>query len=70
MAITESQAEAYLLGLPTSPNVIAEVEKEIDDPQSTVSRLAARYAAVARRIAEEDGWDIHFPKALSETSVH
>ena len=55
MAISESQVEAFLLGLPTSPDVVAEVERQLDDPHSTVCQLAARYAAVARLIAEEDG---------------
>src|SRR5712691_36360 len=55
MAVTHEEVESFLLGQRLSPSAEAEIEQQLDDPQSAVSVISRRLRKAARRFEEPDG---------------
>ena len=54
MEITEDQAWAYILRKPLPPEVKDEIERTMDDPESTVMKIGKRVAGITRRLLGPD----------------
>jgi hypothetical protein len=48
------QVQAFILGDELPPEVVDEIEMELDIPDSTVQRMCAWYAYLAQRLGDED----------------
>ena len=51
MKLTEAEAKAFILGNPLPESVLAQAHREIDDPESEITRLSKRFAAAAGHFA-------------------
>lgn len=56
MELTEEIVNGYLAtGHVESPEMLAELDRQRDDPESLLSRMSARMARAARQIANPEG---------------
>jgi hypothetical protein len=53
--VSRDQIEAFFRGKQLPEDVVEEIDRELDDPESEVSRLSAEYSRITRMMFDPDG---------------